>query len=69
MFVSDITALQKWRRVPKNRQQQFLHNVFCPECYMTTIINYSLKDDDFGILLVGQCKTCGQDIAKHIDSE
>ena len=55
MSVTDFGAVQKWARIPQNIKQRIVKNVFCSSCGVTTIIEYTMHDDKFGILLKGKC--------------
>ena len=69
MPITDFKAAQKWAKLPKNIQDSLVNNVFCSNCGGTTIIKYTLHDDKFGILLKGECKKCGNDVARLIENE
>jgi len=69
MSVTDFKAAKKWSRIPKNIQELLLNNVFCSTCGVTTIVEYSMYNDKFGILLKGKCKKCGKDVARLIEDE
>lgn len=69
MAVIDFKAAQKWAKVPKNIQQLIISNVFCSNCGVTTIVNYTLHDDKYGVLIKGKCKKCGNDVARFVDNE
>lgn len=69
MAVLDFKAAQKWRKISKSTQELLLNNVFCPSCGVTTIVEYSLHNDKFGVLLKGKCKKCGKDVARLIEDE
>lgn len=51
MSITDFQAAQKWSKLPRNTQQLLLNNVFCSACGVTTIVEYTLHNDKFGILL------------------
>jgi len=69
MAVSDFKALQKWAKIPKNIQQIMTSNVFCPKCGVTTIVNYTINDDKYGILLIGTCIKCGSEVRRLVEDE
>ena len=69
MSVIDFKAAQKWNKLSKNIQELLLNNVFCSNCGVTTIVEYSMHNDKFGILLKGKCKKCGEDVARLIEDE
>jgi ribosomal protein S27AE len=67
--ITDFKAAQKWAKLPKDIQDLLVNNVFCSNCGVTTIFKYTLHDDKFGILLKGNCKKCGTDVARLIENE
>ena len=67
--ITDFKALKKWSSIPEDYQQRLIKNVFCSNCGVTMIVDYSIAADKFGILLKGKCKTCGKDVARLIESE
>lgn len=69
MSITEIKALQKWRKIPKHIQTKIIDNVFCENCLVTTIVDYSLHDDQLGIVLKGKCKKCGSHITRVVESE
>ena len=66
MSVIDFKAAQKWAKIPKNFQQELIRNVYCPTCFETPIMDYTLQDDKFGVVLEGKCKKCGGDVARLV---
>ena len=69
MSVIDFKATQKWSKIPPNIQQLLLNNVFCSTCGGTTIDDYTMYNEKFGILLRGKCKKCGSDVARLVEDE
>lgn len=69
MAIIDFKAAQKWAKVPKNIQQLIIKNGFCSKCGVTTIVEYTINDDKFGILLKGKCKKCGNDVRRLVEDE
>jgi len=67
MSIIDLKAAQKWNKIPKDIQEKLLDNVFCGKCGITTIIDYSMTNDQYGILLQGKCKKCGGVVARLIE--
>lgn len=67
--VSDLGAIKKWNEIPKDYQRKLLENVFCGKCGVTTIINYDIKTDKYGILLSGVCKQCRGKVVRLIENE
>ena len=69
MSVLDFKAAQKWAKLPRNIQGLLLTNVFCSACGVTTIVEYTLQDDKFGVLLKGKCQKCGLNVARLVEDE
>ena len=67
MRIDDITALKKWKAIPKEMQKRIIENVYCGNCKVTTITNYSITEDEFGIVLKGECKKCGKEVSRVIE--
>lgn len=69
MASKDLQAAQKWSKIPKHFQQLILKNVFCTICGVTTIVEYTLHSEKYGILLEGKCIKCGKDVARLVEDE
>ena len=67
--VTDIKAVKKWAKISPDIQQMLINNVFCSKCGVTTIVDYALHNDRFGVVLKGKCKKCGGDIARFVEDE
>ncbi len=66
-MVTDIKAAQEWKKIPKQTQELIVNNVHCPACGLTTIVDYSMQNDKFGLLLEGKCKKCGGPVARLLE--
>jgi len=69
MSIIDFEAARKWNKISKDLQYRLINNVFCPNCFETTIVDYSIKSGDGGITLEGKCKKCDRDVARFIEDE
>jgi len=69
MSVIDFKAAQKWSKTPKEVHERLIDNVFCSDCGVTTIVEYTLGNDKLGVLLKGKCKKCGKDVARLVEDE
>ncbi len=67
MALKDFQAAQKWAKIPKRFQQLLLRNVFCSNCGITTIVEYTLHNEKHGILLEGKCIKCEKDVARLVE--
>lgn len=65
--ISDFKALKKWNNISSENQQLLLNNVFCSKCGMTTIVDYAVQNDRYGIVLKGKCKSCGSKVARFVE--
>lgn len=63
----DIKAAQKLAKIPSQIQKHIIDNVFCGNCTVSTIVDYSIENDKYGVLLKGKCKKCGRDIARLVE--
>lgn len=68
MSVTDFKAAHKWNNIPKYMQERILNNVYCTACGETTIVDFSIYNDKFGIALKGKCKKCGKDVARMVEN-
>ncbi|MFC4025253.1 hypothetical protein ACFOUV_15765 [Oceanobacillus longus] len=67
MSVIDFEAARKWSKIPRDTQELLLNNVFCSNCFETTIVDYTLHNNENGVLLKGKCKKCGGDVARVVE--
>ena len=67
--IIDLKAAKKWSKIAPNIQKLIIDNVFCSKCGTTTIVNYTIYNDRFGVLLKGKCKKCGKSVARLIEDE
>jgi hypothetical protein len=68
-MIIDLKAAKKWNAIPKNMQEKLINNVFCSSCGVTAIVDFSIRNDKYGILLEGTCKKCGGPVARLIENE
>jgi predicted house-cleaning noncanonical NTP pyrophosphatase (MazG superfamily) len=66
--VSDIKALKKWSMIPDYEKELLLNNVYCHGCGTTTIVDYCIINDRFGIVLQGKCEKCGASVTRCIEN-
>lgn len=69
MGVTDLEAFKKWSQIPKDLKLLIKNNVFCVDCYVTKIVDYTIQSEEFGILLKGKCAKCGQEVARLVEDE
>lgn len=69
MSITDFKAAQKWAKLPCETQHLLVNNVFCSACGVTTIVECTMHDDKFGILIKGKCKKCGKNVARLVEDE
>ncbi|MTT31780.1 hypothetical protein GMB86_07100 [Terrilactibacillus sp. BCM23-1] len=67
MSIIDFEAAQKWSKLTKEVQNMFINNVFCFNCGETTIVDYSIINDEMGVVLTGKCKTCGENVTRLVE--
>jgi uncharacterized protein YdhG (YjbR/CyaY superfamily) len=66
-LISDMKGLKKWAKITPDFQQRLIDNVFCSKCGVTTIVNYGIHNDRFGLVLKGSCKKCGGSVARFVE--
>lgn len=67
--VTDMKALKKWSKIPKNSKETLLNNVFCGNCGVTTIADYAIVDDSHGLILQGKCTKCEGAVARYVEEQ
>lgn len=64
-----MDANKKWLSIPKDIRSEITKNVFCGHCKdAVTIENFTIEDDQFGIVLKGKCQKCGNEVARVVES-
>ena len=66
-MASDIEALRKWSKLDLDTKNCLLTNVFCSNCFTTTVINYEIVSRKDGILIQVICKQCGREVARVVE--
>ncbi|EKD98128.1 MAG: hypothetical protein ACD_23C00570G0003 [uncultured bacterium] len=63
-----VPAKKLWEQIPKDKQTLLLSNVWCGHCRaVTTINNYRGKVAAGSLILEGDCKKCGEPVARFIE--
>ncbi|MCK8058406.1 MULTISPECIES: hypothetical protein [unclassified Fusibacter] len=65
--IINLKAMAKWKAIPADIQARLISNVYCKACGETSIVDFEIKDDEFGIVLVGRCKKCNGPVARMIE--
>ncbi|GAA0361911.1 DUF6155 family protein [Bacillus horti] len=66
--VISYAAMSKWLKVPEDARQKYISNVWCGRCLGTTTIrDFSIQLDTYGIILQGSCSNCGHQVARVIE--
>jgi len=68
MSVIDFEAAKRWNRISQKTKQFILENVFCSTCGITKLVEYTLHNDDSGIILKGKCSKCGMNVTRFIEN-
>ncbi len=62
-------AQRIWEKIPQPIQRKVLDNVWCPACRKaTTMTQYNGQVKEGDLLLTGRCATCGQRVARLLES-
>ena len=62
-------AMEEWNKLDNAVKEEILASVFCQKCYVTTIVDYKIYPDKFGIVLKGKCKKCGNKVTRMVENE
>ena len=64
--ITDIRAVKAWKEVPEDFRELLLHNAFCSKCRGVTSFKsgYTLRWDHGMVVIEGNCKKCGEPIAR-----
>ncbi|MHB9095693.1 MAG: hypothetical protein ACYC21_13585 [Eubacteriales bacterium] len=66
--VVKMDLIKKWMEIPENFREKLLNNCFCSKCHKVVgMKDFTLKEDKFGLVLVGKCKECGFDVVRCLD--
>jgi hypothetical protein len=65
---SKSKALEFRKRFSKDRQNAILANVFCRQCKLTTIEDYSIERIGPDIVLRGRCSKCNGPVARLVEN-
>ena len=66
----DLKAGKRWNSIPQDIQKKLLDDVYCVYCRdETTIVDYNILNDKFGIVLEGNCKKCSGAVNRLIENE
>ncbi|MCZ8516140.1 DUF6155 family protein [Paenibacillus filicis] len=67
--IISYAAMNKWLKIPEEIRQKYIHNVWCGKCSgVTTISDFSVQLDNYGIMLQGSCSNCGHQVARVIEN-
>ncbi len=65
--LSDISAEQLWSRFSPDVQRMILNSSYCPNCSITSIIDFTTKLDEYDLVLTGKCSKCGISIERVVE--
>lgn len=66
--IISFSARKKWLSIPAEVRRAIEKNVWCSSCMDTVQIeNYEIKESQNGIILLGTCKNCGNDVVRVVD--
>ncbi len=65
---SIVSPQEVWDRISPDIKKMIENSAFCPDCTITSIVDYKVTvHDDYDLLLTGKCAKCGKDITRLID--
>ena len=62
-----LSVKDKWEKLNPEFKELILNNAFCHRCSITTITDYILKNDKYGILIEGKCSKCGGVVVRLVE--
>ncbi|WP_010500077.1 DUF6155 family protein [Paenibacillus elgii] len=66
--VISYAAMSKWLKIPEDIRQKYISTVWCGKCLgATTIKDFTVQLDKYGIILQGTCSNCGHQVARVIE--
>lgn len=65
----NFSAMSKWREIPPEYRAKILDNGYCGTCKLTTIVDYTIDEDDYGLIIRGKCKKCGGLVVRVLEGE
>ncbi|WNQ12321.1 hypothetical protein MJA45_04540 [Paenibacillus aurantius] len=65
--VTSLEGMKRWREVQPDVQERFLSNVFCGNCGVVRIKDYTVQLMPYGIVLEGVCSTCSRKVARVVE--
>jgi hypothetical protein len=68
--IISFEAMKRWLGIDEATRNELIRNVWCTKCRgETTIHNFSVEMDKFGIVLEGLCVKCNHSVARMIENE
>ncbi|MBO7746438.1 hypothetical protein I8J29_19680 [Paenibacillus sp. MWE-103] len=68
--ITSFKALQLWKAIPQSYRDKLVRNVFCGNCGgAVEIVDYSIREEKYALLLTGKCRTCGRPVARVVENE
>ncbi len=58
---------EAWNKISSDVKRMLLNSTYCPNCTVTTIIDYVVEGAEEGLSLEGKCIKCGQDVTKYVE--
>jgi len=69
--ISEFSAIQKWKKIPKEFRVKILANIYCVKCGISEMqTGYTIQELSHGdIVLNGKCKKCGGAVSRVVEGE
>ncbi len=65
--IIDFEAMKKWNSLPEDWRNMVLGNAYCSNCRVTTIVDYTVHSDTYGLILKGKCQTCDEEVTRVVE--
>jgi len=67
-LVCEVDALQSWNSITLEQRDQIINNVYCGNCSnVVKVIDCTIHNDPYGVLLRGKCNNCRNRIARFVE--
>ncbi len=68
--IISYAAMKTWLEIPEFTRNKIIHNVWCGKCLNAAIIrDDTVHTERSGILLKGNCMTCGHEVARLVEKD
>lgn len=67
IYEVEMPVEDKWKLIAEDSKKIVLENVFCSKCGVCNMVDFTMQNDELGILLQGKCDKCGEPVARLLE--